>query len=200
MIHIILFGPPGCGKGTQARIIKKKFGYAHLSTGLIFRHHIRNHTTLGKVVNRYVNNGKLVPDIITKNIVNKEIKKLIHTKGIIYDGYPRTKDQIFSLEMILEKLSIGKLNIIFFFLLKKSIIINRLLNRSKVSNRNDDKDIKIVKKRIDEYDKETSSIWKNKKWKKIITRLEGNSSIKEISFFIEKKINKILLKKNFFYE
>ncbi|WP_185873156.1 adenylate kinase family protein [Blattabacterium cuenoti] len=200
MIHIILLGPPGCGKGTQARIIKKKFGYIHLSTGLIFRNHIKNNTKIGKIVNKYINNGKLVPDILTTSIVDNEIKKFFKAKGIIYDGYPRTKNQIFSLENILNKFSIGKLNIIFFFLIKENIIINRLLNRSKISGRYDDINTTVIKERIKEYNENTSLIWKDKKWEKIIIKLEGNYSINEISLFIEKNIKNILCKKNFFYE
>ncbi|WP_113738215.1 nucleoside monophosphate kinase [Blattabacterium clevelandi] len=188
MIHIILFGPPGCGKGTQAKILKKKLGLVHLSTGMIFRHHIKNKTSLGKLSHYYINQGVLVPDQITTNMLNIEIKEHIQSKGIIYDGYPRTRNQVFSLEKILESLSLGRINIIFFFKINKKLLINRLLKRGKISHRDDDSDIITVQRRIEEYNKETSFIWNEKKWKDHFIEINASSSISEISFFIEKKI------------
>ncbi|WP_185871486.1 adenylate kinase family protein [Blattabacterium cuenoti] len=192
MIHIILFGPPGCGKGTQAKIISNKFGFIHLSTGIIFRNHIKRKTNLGKLASFYINQGTLVPDIITINMFNIEIKKHIKAKGIIYDGYPRTKNQIFSLEKELHKFCLGKINIIFYFFIQKNLIINRLLKRGKTSYRDDDTDIITVKRRIKEYDKKTSLIWDNHKWKNSIIKLNASLSVDEISVFMEKKILNLL--------
>ncbi|AWU40110.1 nucleoside monophosphate kinase [Blattabacterium punctulatus] len=189
MIHIILFGPPGCGKGTQAKILEKKFRLVHLSTGMIFRHHIKNKTSLGKLSRYYINKGILVPDHITTNMLNIEIKKHIQSKGIIYDGYPRTKNQVFSLEKILKSLFLGRINIIFYFEIKKKLLINRLLKRGKISHRDDDSDIITVQRRIEEYNKETFFIWNEKKWKNNFIKINASSSISEISFFIEKEIS-----------
>ncbi|WP_185858367.1 adenylate kinase family protein [Blattabacterium cuenoti] len=192
MIHIILFGPPGCGKGTQAKIIANKFNFIHLSSGMIFRDHIRKKTSLGKIVRYYINKGTLVPDLITTNMLNLEIQKYSHAKGIIYDGYPRTKNQIFSLERRLKKFFLGKINIIFYFSIQKNLIINRLLKRGKTSHRDDDANILTVQRRIKEYDKETSFIWNNgKKWKNNIIKLNASLSIDQISTFIEEKIKNI---------
>lgn len=192
MIHIILFGPPGCGKGTQAKIISNKFGFIHLSTGMIFRDHMKKKTSLGKLASCYINKGMLVPDIITTNMLNIEIQKHFEAKGIIYDGYPRTKNQIFSLEKVLKKFCLGKINIIFYFFIQKNLIINRLLKRGKTSHRDDDTDIITVQRRIKEYDKETSLIWKNHKWKNNIIKLNASSSVEKISILIEKKIMNLL--------
>ncbi|WP_238785476.1 adenylate kinase family protein [Blattabacterium cuenoti] len=188
MRHIIFFGPPGCGKGTQGQILSEKFGFIHLSTGNIFRNHILNQTPLGKVVFDYINKGILVPDQITTNLLKLEIKKYIGSTGIIYDGYPRTKHQVISLEKILNYFSLGKINIIFHFEINTNCLIKRLLKRGKISNRYDDINIKTVKKRIEEYDNETSYIWNDKKWKKYIVKLNASYSINNISFFIEKEI------------
>ncbi|WP_185872621.1 nucleoside monophosphate kinase [Blattabacterium cuenoti] len=188
MLHIILFGPPGCGKGTQGKILSKKFGFIHLSTGNIFRHHMLNKTQLGKVVDNYINQGILVPDDITTNLLQLEIKKYIGSTGIIYDGYPRTKDQVISLEKILNHFSLGRINIIFYFYIKKKLLIKRLLTRGKISNRYDDININIVNKRIKEYNNVTSFIWNNEKWKKYLIKLNASYSIQDISFFIEKQI------------
>ncbi|AGW85986.1 Adenylate kinase [Blattabacterium sp. (Nauphoeta cinerea)] len=192
MIHIILFGPPGCGKGTQAKIISNKFGFIHLSTGMIFRDHIKRKTNLGKLASYYINKGVLVPDRITTNMLNTEIQKYLKSKGIIYDGYPRTQNQIFSLEKVLKKFCLGKINIIFYFFIPKNMIINRLLKRGKTSNRNDDTDIITVQRRIKEYDQETSLIWKNHKCKNNIVKLNASLSIEKISIFMEKKIMSLL--------
>ncbi|WP_185877223.1 adenylate kinase family protein [Blattabacterium cuenoti] len=196
MVHIILSGPPGCGKGTQAKIIANNFGFIHLSTGKIFRNHIKKNTDLGKIVAFYINKGELVPDIITTNIVNTEIKKLSSYKGIIYDGYPRTKNQIISLEKTLKKFSIGKISIIFFFLIDNKSLINRLLKRGKEKFRNDDMNITIIKKRIEAYNNETYFIWKNIKWKNIIMKLDASFSIKKLSYIIDRKINNLIIKNN----
>ncbi len=192
MIHIILFGPPGCGKGTQAKIISNKFGFIHLSTGMIFRDHMKKKTNLGKLASCYINKGILVPDIITTNMLNIEIQKHFKAKGIIYDGYPRTKNQIFSLEEVLTKFCLGEINIIFYFFIQKNLIINRLLKRGKTSYRNDDTDIMTVQRRIKEYDQETSLIWNNHKWKNNIIKLNASLSVDKISIFIEKKIINLL--------
>lgn len=192
MIHIILFGPPGCGKGTQAKIIANKFGFIHLSTGMIFRNHMKRKTNLGKLASCYIDKGILVPDKITTNMLNIEIQKHFYAKGIIYDGYPRTKNQIFSLEKILKKFVLGKIDIIFYFFIQKNLIIDRLLKRGKKSNRNDDTNIIIVQRRIEEYDKETALIWNhNPKWENNIIKLNASLSEEKISIFIEKKIKKI---------
>ncbi|BBA17340.1 nucleoside monophosphate kinase [Blattabacterium cuenoti] len=192
MIHIILFGPPGCGKGTQAKIISNKFDFIHLSTGMIFRDHITKKTNLGKLASCYINKGTLVPDIITTNMLNIEIRKHFKAKGIIYDGYPRTKNQIFSLEKVLNKLCFGEINIIFYFFIQKNLIINRLLKRGKISHRNDDTNIITVQRRIKEYYKKTYLIWKNYKFKKNIIKLNASLSIEKISIFIENKISDLL--------
>ncbi|WP_185861979.1 adenylate kinase family protein [Blattabacterium cuenoti] len=188
MIHIILFGPPGCGKGTQAQIIAKKFDFIHLSTGMIFRDNIKKKTKLGKLASCYINKGILVPDFITTKMLNIEVQKHFHAKGIIYDGYPRTKNQILSLKEILKKFYLGNINIIFHFFIQEKLIINRLLKRGKISHRNDDTDIITVNKRIEEYNKETAFIWNNDKYGKNIIKLNASFPIKKISFFIEKKI------------
>ncbi|WP_185878284.1 adenylate kinase family protein [Blattabacterium cuenoti] len=188
MIHVVLFGPPGCGKGTQAKILKKKFGFIHLSTGVMFRHHIKCKTNLGKIVHYYLNQGLLVPDHITINMLNVEIKKNISSRGIIYDGYPRTKNQVSSLEKILKEKSLGKIDVIFYFSIEKSLLINRLLNRGKITYRDDDTDLITVQRRIEEYNKETACIWNEEKWKNIIVNVTATSSIKNVSLFIENKI------------
>ncbi|WP_185862542.1 nucleoside monophosphate kinase [Blattabacterium cuenoti] len=190
MIHIVLFGPPGCGKGTQAIILKKKFGFVHLSTGVMFRHHIKCKTNLGKIVHYYLNQGLLVPDHITTNMLNVEIKKNISSNGIIYDGYPRTKNQVFSLEKILKEESIGKIDVIFNFSIEKNLLINRLLNRGRKSYRDDDTDIITVQRRIEEYKRVTACIWNEEKWKNVFVKVNASSSIEDISLFIEGQILK----------
>ncbi|WP_185860550.1 adenylate kinase family protein [Blattabacterium cuenoti] len=192
MIHIILFGPPGSGKGTQAEIMSNKFGFIHLSTGMIFRDHMKRKTNLGKLVSYYINQGILVPDVITTNMLNIEIKKHCKAKGIIYDGYPRTKNQIFSLEKILTEFCLGKINIIFYFFIQKDLIINRLFKRRITDYRDDDTDIITVQRRIKEYDKETSMIWNHHKCKHNLIKLNASLSVEKISIFIEKKIMNLL--------
>ncbi|WP_185870910.1 adenylate kinase family protein [Blattabacterium cuenoti] len=191
MIHIVLFGPPGCGKGTQAKILEKKFEFVHLSTGIIFRNHIKNKTNLGELSSYYLSKGILVPDEITTNMLEIEVKKYVNAKGIIYDGYPRTRKQINFLEKLLEKYHLGVINKIFYFYIKKELIINRLLKRGKTSNRNDDIDIFTIQRRIKEYEEETLLIWNETKWKNNIVKLDASLSRDKIFFFIKEKIKEI---------
>ena len=90
MTIIVLFGAPGSGKGTQGALIAEKYGYLHLSTGLMLRDEVKKGSTLGKEIDKYISNGDLVPNEMMCDILKEELKTYIHEKGIIFDGFPRT--------------------------------------------------------------------------------------------------------------
>ena len=102
MINIVLFGPPGSGKGTQAQNLIEKFNLKQISTGDLFRYNMKNGTELGKLAKSYIDKGELVPDQVTTDMLIDEVKKPTETNGFIFDGYPRTANQTEALEKIVK--------------------------------------------------------------------------------------------------
>jgi adenylate kinase len=188
MKHIILFGPPGCGKGTQAELLKKSLGYNHFSTGELFRYHLKNKTAFGESISPYINRGSLVPDKLTTEMFKEAILKNQNSQGFIYDGYPRTITQAESLDKILNELNYGIINKAFALRAPDYILVERILNRSKTSERSDDKDSVIIRKRIREYYEKTSTISNYYKYKGILVELNAQDFIEEIHEKIKKEL------------
>ena len=186
MKHIIFFGPPGSGKGTQARIIAKKFNLKHLSTGDLFRYHIKN--SLALKAKSYIDQGLLVPDKMTTIMFEDFLKKNTYSKGIIYDGYPRTLQQAISLDELLERFSLGFVNIVFSFFVPDELLINRLSLRGKTSGRSDDIDLNVIRKRIIEYYKKTYPLSEYYRKKDIFTEINAKGVVEEITFLLERKL------------
>ncbi|XCI75473.1 MAG: adenylate kinase [Flavobacteriales bacterium] len=191
MIHIILFGPPGSGKGTQAQLIAKKLQFIHLSTGEMFRKHVLEQTALGQLAQFYMDQGLLVPDEVTTDMFEEELKKYISIKGLIYDGYPRTVAQAIVLDEILKTHSLGHVDLIIFFSIKDETLIERLLNRGKTSSRTDDNDLQIIHERIAEYHRKTEVISDYYEQKGSLVRIKAEGSIAEITQRLEKVISNL---------
>lgn len=148
--NILLFGPPGVGKGTQADILKEKYNLVHISTGDVFRSHIKRETKLGKLAKSYIDKGNLVPDDVTIKMLKSVVNKTPRSNGIIFDGFPRTKAQAIALDKFLEKRgeTIGGMLTIE---VPTNILIARLLERGKTSGRADDQDENKILNRFNEY-------------------------------------------------
>ena len=180
MLNIILFGKPGSGKGTQAEFIKQKYKLVHISTGDIFRENIKNQTDLGKLAQKYMNNGDLVPDNITIEMLKVEVDLNINSKGFLFDGFPRTVDQAISLDNYLEKKRL-RIDLTIAIDVKDHILIERILNRGLTSGRKDDQDEIKIKNRFDEYNRKTSFLevyYKNQNKFKIV---DGFGKIDEVA-------------------
>lgn len=153
MLNIVLFGPPGAGKGTQSEKLIAKYELAHLSTGDIFREHIKNETPLGKQVKSYIDNGLLVPDEVTVGILQNAMEAKKGAKGFIFDGFPRTVHQAEVLDNMLATMGTSISTVVALDVneeeLKKRIEIRR-----QTSGRADD-DAEKVLKRVDEYFQKT---------------------------------------------
>jgi len=158
MINLILFGPPGSGKGTQAKTIVSKFGLTHISTGDLFRFEIGNKTPLGLKAQKFMDEGLLVPDEVTIGMLENKLDSSKNDKGYIFDGFPRTIDQASALDEILKSRGTNVTHLIALDVDEKEII-KRLLERGKTSGRSDDQDESIIKKRIDEYIAKTSPVY-----------------------------------------
>ena len=180
MLNIILFGKPGSGKGTQAEFIKQKYKLVHISTGDIFRENIKNQTDLGKLAQKYMNNGDLVPDNITIEMLKVEVDLNINSKGFLFDGFPRTVDQAISLDNHLQKKKLT-IDLTIAIDVKDHILIERILNRGLTSGRKDDQDEIKIKNRFDEYNRKTSFLevyYKNQNKFKIV---DGFGKIDEVT-------------------
>ena len=163
MINIILCGAPGCGKGTQSKLIVDKYKLMHLSTGDLLRNEIKSNSDLGKIVESYICNGNFVPDDMIIDILEKTIDNMPkNSEGIILDGFPRTVNQAETLEIMLKNRNTDT-DILIDIIVDEDELINRLIARGLTSGRADD-NLEIIKKRLEVYHEKTepvSNFYKN---------------------------------------
>ena len=159
MINLILFGPPGSGKGTQALKLVEKYKFLHISTGDLFRREIGNKTDLGVLASSYIKQGKLVPDEVTIRMLKKEVDANPDVAGYIFDGFPRTIPQGKALNELLASKDM-EITALIELTVEEQEIIDRILNRAKTSGRADDGDVSIIKNRIKVYHDETAPVFK----------------------------------------
>lgn len=157
MINIVLFGPPGAGKGTQAERLVEKYDLFHLSTGDVFRYNMKNETELGQLAKSYIDKGQLVPDEVTISMLESEVEKNPEAKGFIFDGFPRTTPQAEALEKFLEGRNTG-VRLMVALDVPEEELVKRLLNRAKDSGRADDADENIIRDRIKVYNDQTAVV------------------------------------------
>jgi adenylate kinase len=157
MLNIVLFGPPGAGKGTQAEKLIAKYQLCHLSTGDIFRANIKGETELGKLAKSYMDKGELVPDQVTISMLEAEVDKNPSAKGFIFDGFPRTTPQAKALEAFLSSKGTS-ISVMLALDVKEEELIKRLLLRGADSGRADDKDESIIANRIKVYNEQTAVV------------------------------------------
>ncbi|MDP1746195.1 MAG: adenylate kinase [Bacteroidota bacterium] len=154
MLNIVLFGPPGAGKGTQSEKLIAKYQLIHLSTGDIFRANIKGATELGMLAKSFMDKGQLVPDEVTIRMLESEVNKYPDAKGFIFDGFPRTIAQAQALDIFLSKRG-QSLSAVLSLEVKEDELRQRLAERAKSSGRPDDANPEVIQKRIDVYKNET---------------------------------------------
>jgi len=157
MLNIVLFGPPGAGKGTQSERLIEKYGLIHLSTGDIFRSNIKGETELGKMAKSFMDKGQLVPDEVTINMLRAEVLNHPACKGFIFDGFPRTQAQAAALDQLLSELGTA-ITVMLALEVEEEELKVRLLKRAEFSGRADDADPKIIENRITVYNNETAPV------------------------------------------
>ena len=155
MLNLVLFGPPGAGKGTQATRLVEKYHLVHLSTGDIFRSNIKEGTDLGLLAKSYIDKGALVPDEVTIGMLEAEVNSNSNAKGFIFDGFPRTSAQAQALDAFLSSKD-TEVSSMLALEVEENELITRLLERGKSSGRADDQDAEIIKNRIRVYENETA--------------------------------------------
>ncbi|HLS11432.1 MAG TPA: adenylate kinase [Flavobacteriaceae bacterium] len=180
MKNIVLFGPPGAGKGTQAEILKDKQNLIHISTGEVFRKNIKEGTELGNLAKSYIEKGHLVPDEVTINMLKDEVRKNPDANGFIFDGFPRTEVQADALSAFMKKIG-SQINAMVALEVENEILVQRLLERGKSSGRKDDANEEIIRERIDEYYRKTDMLKDYYKKRDKYYGIDGVGSIEEIS-------------------
>ncbi len=157
MLNIVLFGAPGCGKGTQAARLKEKYGINHVSTGEIIRNEIKNETELGKQVSAAISRGELAPDEVVINIIANYVRENSDCGGNIFDGFPRTTFQAERFDEILAEHGL-KVDMMIYMDVPEQELVNRILLRGKESGRADDASEEIIRNRIATYRAQTEVV------------------------------------------
>lgn len=204
--YIVLLGPPGAGKGTQAEIISKEYGLTHVSTGDLFRENIRGKTELGQEVQKYLDQGLLVPDSVTIKMVKNRLAQADCEKGALLDGFPRTIAQAEALDNMLEKSFNAKVNVVPCIEVDQSKLIERICGRRMCANghvfhsvfnppkvegkcdvcgeelyqRKDDQE-ETIRTRIEAYDAQTAPLIDYYGKKGVLKKLNGNQKIEDVS-------------------
>ena len=190
MLNIVLFGPPGAGKGTQANFLKVEHSLTHISTGDVFRKNIKNKTDLGNLAQSYINKGVLVPDQVTIDMLRDEVSNNFNENGFIFDGFPRNTFQADALEKILLSQN-SDLNAMIALEVQDEILIERLLKRGETSGRTDDSTEEIIRNRIKTYYSETAILKNYYKDKGKYYGIDGVGSIEEITSRLNSVVNNI---------
>ena len=180
MTNIVLFGPPGAGKGTQAEVLKVKYQLVHISTGDVFRYNIKNQTQLGALAKSYMDKGHLVPDGVTIKMLNAEVEKNPGANGFVFDGFPRTAAQAEALATLMEEKS-SQINAMVALEVDDEVLVGRLLERGKTSGRADDADEAIIRERVAEYYRKTDILKDYYKAKDRYFGVNGVGTIQEIT-------------------
>lgn len=157
MLNVVLFGAPGCGKGTQSELLEKKFGLSHISTGEIIRSQIKAQTPLGQQMAEYISRGELAPDSIVIGMVENYLNDNKDIKGTIFDGFPRTTAQAEAFDKLLESMG-DSVDIMIYMDVPEEELVRRILLRGKDSGRADDASEDVIRNRIEIYNQQTAIV------------------------------------------
>lgn len=215
--YIVLLGPPGAGKGTQAEIITEAYGLTHVSTGDLFRENIRNQTELGKEVQKYTDQGLLVPDSVTIAMVRDRLSKDDCKNGALLDGFPRTIKQAEALDEMLAESFNAKVNVVPCIEADKAGLIERICGRRMCANghvfhvsfkpsktegvcdicgealyqRKDDQE-ETIRTRIEAYEAQTAPLIDYYAAKDVLVKVDGNQAITDVTAQIKESLDKVL--------
>ncbi|MET0242318.1 MAG: adenylate kinase [Flavitalea sp.] len=188
MFNLILFGPPGSGKGTQSEKLIEKYGLMHLSTGNILREEIANQTALGLSAKGFMDKGQLVPDEVVIGMIRSAIDNNPQVKGFLFDGFPRTVAQSVALDNLLAEKQ-AQIDLLLALEVGETELIGRLINRGKTSGRSDDTNEQVIKARITEYENKTSPVAGHYQQSNKAVKVKGEGTIDEIFASLSKEID-----------
>jgi adenylate kinase len=191
MFNLILFGPPGSGKGTQSERLISKYGLKHLSTGDILRSEIAGQTPLGMAAKSFMDRGQLVPDEVVIEMISSALDNNPRANGFLFDGFPRTNAQAEALDKLLTQKG-TEIAVVLALEVTENELVKRLLNRGLTSGRSDDVDENIIRARYAEYQKKTSAVAEYyKKYNKVI-HIKGEGDVDGIFDCLCKEIDERL--------
>ena len=188
-MNIIIFGPPGAGKGTQSKFIVNKFNLHQLSTGDLLRNEIKNKTKLGSEISSIMNSGELVSDKIVNELIEKFVSNNVYKDKIIFDGYPRTLEQAMNLDNMLKKYD-QKIDIVLKLSVTLKTVKQRILERQVQENRSDDNEETAIK-RFKTYEKSSEPVMNYYMESNLLKVVNGEARISEINSEISGLINAI---------
>jgi len=179
MINLILFGPPGSGKGTQAAKLVEQYELLHISTGDLFRYEMGNNTPLGQEAKSYIEKGELVPDEVTVGMLRNKVEANLDVEGYIFDGFPRTVPQADALDNLLAENG-NEVSLLVMLDVPDDELVKRLLLRGETSGRADDINEAIIRNRIEVYKSETTPVFEYYAQKGKASKVYGVGAIEEI--------------------
>jgi adenylate kinase len=179
MFNLILFGPPGSGKGTQSEKLIVRYGLKHLSTGDLLRSEISRQTALGLAAKGFMDKGQLVPDEVVIGMISSALDENPAAKGFLFDGFPRTSAQAFALDNLME-LKGSEIKVMLALDVSEEELVNRLVKRGETSGRSDDNNEAVIRARITEYHNKTTAVADYyQKFGKVVM-IKGEGTIDEI--------------------
>ena len=190
MLNLILFGPPGSGKGTQAAKLEKVYGLFHISTGDLFRSEIENGTDLGKQAHQFMSRGELVPDEVTIGMLRNKMLTHSEAKGFIFDGFPRTTPQAQALDKLLSDMN-QQIDALIMLEVPEAEIVRRILLRGVDSNRSDDCDENVIRTRFQVYQSKTAPIYNYYDERGKAFKISGIGSIDDIFSCLQETIESL---------
>jgi len=191
MFNLVLFGPPGSGKGTQSDKLVAKYGLIHLSTGNLLRKEMADQTPLGLSAQSYIDSGKLVPDQVVIGMVDSFFELHKGAKGFLFDGFPRTVAQAEALDSLLEKKQTA-ISLVVALTVSEEELVKRLLQRGQTSGRSDDTDEAVIRKRFAVYTLETSPVAAHYQQAGKFSPIEGEGSIDSIFSKICQQVDPVI--------
>jgi len=191
MFNLILFGPPGSGKGTQSINIANTYHLLHISTGDLLRDEVERQTALGVEAKKYMDQGLLVPDEVVIGMISSKIDESQEARGFIFDGFPRTKAQAEALDKLLEFKN-TQIELVLALDVPEKELISRLVGRGASSGRSDDNE-EVITKRIKEYHSKTEPVASYYNAQDKLERVKGDHSIEETFSLLAKHIDQYLL-------
>lgn len=190
MFNLILFGPPGSGKGTQSQNIVETYKLAHISTGDLLREEVSKETALGVEAQKYMDQGLLVPDEVVIGMISGKIDDMPDARGFIFDGFPRTKEQAEALDKLLE-FKETSIELVLSLEVPEDELVKRLVGRGQTSGRSDDTE-EVITKRIKEYHAKTATVANHYDAFGKLVRLKGDGDIAATFKLITQEIDKYL--------
>ncbi len=189
-MNLVIFGAPGCGKGTQSERLIERFGLHHISTGELLRDHIARGTELGKIADGYISKGHLIPDDLMIRVLAHELeeKQDKTANGVIFDGFPRTIPQAIALEKLLDEHNAG-IHAVVGLEVDEDELVKRMIQRGLESGRADD-NIDTIKERLNVYHQRTAPLRDYYKKQGKYVPIDGNGSVEDIFKTIEDALNK----------